>query len=124
MRFSRFSLPLFAVGYAVAIVAAIATYSTDSRADFSLSVVGCSSFSLSGNTLTCVPSTSSGVGTCTINATITPSPMTSAGGTVALSAGCSTTFATYAWVRNGQTLGSTSSTESDTLSANTYTTQV
>ena len=117
MRFSKLFFPLFAVGYAVAIVAATATYSPEARADFSLSVVGCSSFSLSGNVLTCVPSTSSGVGACTIG--VTSAPTTSAGGSVGLSANCSTTFATYGWTRDGATLNSTSNTATDSLPANT-----
>jgi hypothetical protein len=117
MRFSKLFFPLFAVGYAIAIVAATATYSQDARADFALNVVGCSSFSLSGNVLTCVPTTSSGSGTCTIG--VTSSPTTSAGGNVGLSANCSTTFATYGWTRNGATLNSTTNTASDSLPANT-----
>ena len=123
MRFARFSFPLFALGYAVAIVAATATYSSDSRADFSLSVVGCSSFALSGNVLTCNPTPQSGVGTCSIGVTTTPSPMTSAGGSVALSANCTTTMTSFAWTKGSSSLGTTS-TASDTLPANTGTSSV
>ena len=123
MRFSKFGFPLFAFGYAVAIVAATATYSVDSRADFSLSVVGCSSFALSGNVLTCNPTPQSGVGTCSIGVTTAPSPMTSAGGTVALSANCTTTMTSFAWTKGSSSLG-TASTASDTLPANTGTSSV
>jgi hypothetical protein len=132
MTFSRFNSPVIALGFGM--LAAVASMLAPSSAvadtatlnvPITIDIPSCSNPQVSGTppnlTITC-GSSSPTAGTCSLQASTSPSPLTSAGGQVNLSAvNCTGAVTSYGWTR---TVGGTpttlsgGATASDTLAAN------
>lgn len=115
---SSFARPLLVSSFGIALFLAAATYASRAHADVSVNFSGCSSVTVSGNTVTCQTGTSTGGGSCSITAS--PSSLPSTGGSVSLTANCTGFTPTlYTWTKNGAALNSTTgNATSDTLGGN------
>jgi hypothetical protein len=132
MTFSRFNSPFAAFGLGLVAAAALVSAPRIAVADtatlsvpITIDIPACSNPQVSGTppnlTITC-GSSSPTAGTCGLQLTSNPSPMTSAGGSVSLSAtSCTGAVTSYGWTRTGGVNLGANSTASDLVPANTGT---
>jgi len=132
MTFTRFNSPFAAFGLGLVAAAALVSAPRTAVADtatlsvpITIDIPSCSSPQITGTppnlTITCGSSTpATGAGSCGVQLTTTPSPITKDGGSVSLAAvNCSIPPTAYGWTRSGGAQLGNGATASDTLPANT-----